>query len=269
MSLALELALQLDPSQILRRSGITPDDWQQQIIRERDQRVMLNCSRQSGKSTVVAGMALDSANVEPEKPVLILTPSQRQSSELLRTVMQMHGSTEMPIEDDSSMRVEFKSGARIIALPGKRPENIRGIANVALLIIDEAAWVPDVLYRSVRPMLAVSHGRIVLLSTPFYKRGFFYDEWHSGTGWKRIRVTADQCPRISPDFLAEEKRKLPRAWFLQEYFGVFAEAEDAVFLASDIQAALSDEVLPMFGAGVLPMPAGSATITDDVKALFG
>jgi hypothetical protein len=45
-----------------------------------------------------------------------------------------------------------------------------------MLVIDEASRVDDTLYLAVRPLLAVSGGRLVALSTPFGKRGWFHDE---------------------------------------------------------------------------------------------
>jgi hypothetical protein len=59
------------------------------------------------------------------------------------------------------------------------------------------------LYYAVRPMLAVSGGRLVALSTPFGKRGWFHHEYEEGQGWERIKITAYDCPRISPAFLEE------------------------------------------------------------------
>ena len=35
-----------------------PDPWQAQFLRSRHQRIILNCSRQSGKSTITAILAL-------------------------------------------------------------------------------------------------------------------------------------------------------------------------------------------------------------------
>jgi hypothetical protein len=49
---------------------------------------------------------------------------------------------------------------------------IRGFSGVAPLIVDEASRVSDELYQAIRPMLAASGGEILLLSTPFGKRGF-------------------------------------------------------------------------------------------------
>jgi hypothetical protein len=95
-------------------------------------------------------------------------------------------------------------------------------------------------------MLAVSQGTLVALSTPFGKRGWFHDEWHGENDWHRVKVTADQCPRISPEFLAEERRALGARWYAQEYGCEFSECLDAVFSWADIQAALSDDVKPLF-----------------------
>ncbi len=74
------------------------------------------------------------------------------------------------------MTLRLENGSRIVSLPGTEG-TVRGFSGVALLIVDEASRVDDALYHAVRPMLAVSHGKLVLLSTPWGKRGFFYREW--------------------------------------------------------------------------------------------
>ena len=66
-------------------------------------------------------------------------------------------------------------------------------------------------------MLAVSQGKTLALSTPWGKSWWFFDEWTHGEGWERTKVTAEQCGRISPHFLAEEQRVLPRLWYQREY----------------------------------------------------
>ena len=104
-------------------------------------------------------------------------------------------------------------------------------------------------------MLAVSGGRLLCLSTPFGKRGFFYSEWERceeatrqgrPEPWERYQVKVTECPRISAEFLAEEQRALGERWFRQEYLCSFEDVIDAVFAYSDIQAALSDDVKPLF-----------------------
>jgi terminase large subunit-like protein len=141
--------------------------------------------------------------------------------------------------------LHLTNGSRVVSLPGNE-SGIRGYAGVRLLVIDEASRVTDALYRAVRPMLAVSRGRLVALSTPWGKQGWFHEEWAGGGEWQRVRITAEQCRRISQAFLAEERRSLGDRWYRQEYLCSFEDTIDAVFSHEDIQADLSNDVKPLF-----------------------
>ena len=267
----VRLALAGDPALIMQSAGMTPDPWQASVLRKRPRQLLLNCSRQSGKSSTVAAGAIDEALFCPDSLTLVLSPSLRQSQELFRVVMTIHRKigVEIDPEAESSLRAEFPNGSRIIALPGSKDANIRGFASVSLLIVDEAARVPDDLYRSVRPMLAVSGGRIWVLSTPFGKRGFFFREWTEGEGWNRVKIIADQCPRIPPEFLEQERRSMPEAWFRQEYFCEFSDTEGAVFRYEDVMGALTDQVQPLFPDEEQSKHAiPSSVVTQDVEPLF-
>jgi hypothetical protein len=119
--------------------------------------------------------------------------------------------------------------SRIVSLPC-REETIRGYSNVSILVIDEAARVPDDVYRAVRPMLAVSNGRLICLSTPFGKRGFFYQSWAKGDAdWARIEVPVGRITRIQPEFLAQERRALGESYYRQEYECSFESVEGLVY----------------------------------------
>jgi len=239
-------ALAGDPARLLADAGLEPDPWQQAVLRSDASRLLLLASRQAGKSSVAAALALQTALLRPRSPVLLLSPSLRQSGELYRKVVDLFGALGRPmgVTAESALRLELANGSRVVSLPGDE-KNIRGFSGVALLVIDEAARVEDALYCSVRPMLAVSQGRLAALSTPFGKRGWFHDEWHGAGDWQRVKITAEQCPRISPQFLAEERRALGERWYRQEYLCGFEDTVDAVFAWADIQAALSDEVRPL------------------------
>jgi hypothetical protein len=235
---------------LARRAGLEPDAWQKIILRARSRQTIMLVTRQGGKSTVSSIRALHRALYSPGSLVLLLAPSYRQSKELFRKVKAAYTALSSPVAllTESALEMEFVNASRIVALPGKE-ETIRGFSGVALLIVDEAARVPDELYQAVRPMLAVSGGDILLLSTPFGKRGFFHHEWAEGAAsWHRTKVTAYDCPRISREWLEAERKAIGDWWFRQEYLCEFVESVDSVFAYEDIQRALDPEVKPLFEA---------------------
>jgi hypothetical protein len=227
---------------LMRNLGLEPDPWQVEVLEGGHPRLLLNCCRQAGKSTVVALLGLTEAIFVPFTQVLLVSRSLRQSTELFRVVVDFHRGLGAPLaERQTAEELLLENHSRIVCLPC-REETIRGYANVSLLVIDEASRVPDDLYRAVRPMLAVSNGRLICLSTPYGKRGFFHEAWaKGGSDWHRIEVPADRIPRIRPEFLAQERRGLGESWYRQEYFCSFEALEGLVY--------------PDFARCVVPGPA--------------
>jgi hypothetical protein len=145
----------------------------------------------------------------------------------------------------SQFRLELANGSRVLCLPG-REETVRSFGGVNLLVLDEAARIRDELYYSVRPMLAVSGGRLVALSTPFGQRGWFFREWeHGGDAFRRFRVTWEECPRITPAFIAGEEASMGKGWVDQEYRCLFTALEGLVY--PDFASCLTDEPGPLQG----------------------
>lgn len=249
MTMGSGVAMGLDGVLFARSAGYDDlDPWQAKLMRSPQQQVILNCSRQAGKSTVSSLLALHQALYGPDSLVLLLAPALRQSQELFRKVRQGYASlTYRPTEiaEESALRLEFTNGSRIVCLPGKE-QTIRGFSGVALLVVDEAARVADELYQAVRPMLAVSGGRIILLSTPFGKRGFFHHEWTEGADWERVMIKATDVPRIPREWLEQERRRIGDWWYAQEYDCQFTETTDAAFRYDDIFGAISSDIQPLF-----------------------
>ena len=249
VSLAEDLKLALDRVSFARRLGLGPDPWQENLLRSASERVLLNCCRQSGKSTMTAIVALHRALYHPSSLILCLAPALRQSQELFSKIAGFYRHLGRPIlaVAERKLSLELENRSRIITLPGSE-KTVRGFSGAALLVVDEAARVEDSLYYAVRPMLAVSGGSLMMLSTPYGKRGAFFEEWTNGIGWERYEVPATQCPRISEAFLEEERRSLPRRVYRQEYECSFEETDDQVFSFEDVAAAISQDVTPLFGS---------------------
>jgi hypothetical protein len=238
-----------DPLFFARHSlGFNPDPWQERVLTWDGNRLLLNCCRQSGKSTTTAILALHRAYYCAKSLILLVSPSLRQSAELFKKVTDFLSLLPVKPEltEDNKLSLQMTNGSRIVSLPSKEA-NIRGYSGASLIVEDEASRVADNLYLAMRPMLAVSGGKLILMSTPFGKRGHFFEAWENGgESWERIKVTAYDCPRISAEFLAEEKATMPHNWFAAEYLGEFTDTEDSVFRYDDVMNALSDDVRPFF-----------------------
>ena len=219
--------------------GHQADPWQEEVIESESKRIILNCCRQSGKSTIVSIVALHHALYHPNAMVIVISHTLQQAAETFRKITDYYKQVGRPVLSVTQTvhRLELQNGSRIVTLTGQAPDSIRGFSNVSLLVIDEAAQVPRAAYLSARPMLAVSDGKIILLSTPHGKDNFFADAWFNESEWLKIEVNADQCPRLTARFIMEEKEIYPRYWWLQEYYNFFSEAVDSVFRVEDIDAA--------------------------------
>jgi len=245
--MARDLARAFDPALIAADCRLILDPWQADLMRSTAPRVLMLCARQVGKSTVAALISLATAVTQAGALILLVSPSQRQSGELFRVVMRHL--RELPgapaITAESALRLELANGSRIVALPGDE-KTIRGFAGAALVVLDEAARIEDELIAAVRPMLATSGGRLIMLSTPFGKRGVFYEAWHGSDSWHRVKIAATDCPRISKQFLEEELAELGQQRFSEEYGLEFLENTEAVFPTGIIDAAFTDEEKPLW-----------------------
>jgi Terminase large subunit, T4likevirus-type, N-terminal len=258
---AADLLGGFDPVVLCRRGGIEPDPWQAEVLRSTAPRLLLSCSRQSGKSLTTAWLAAHQALHSPGSLTLILAPALRQSVETFRKVVDAYTALGRPVPADSATRLALQlgNGSRVVALPGANEDTVRGYSGVDLLICDEASRISDALYYSIRPMLAVSEGRLIALSTPNGMLGWFYESWTTGGDrWQRVRVTAHECPRISAAFLEAERASMPASVFGQEYLCEFAAIEDGAFLAEHVWGMLSDDVAPRFPAP--PPPAAPSSL---------
>lgn len=113
------------------------------------------------------------------------------------------------------------------------------------MVLDESALIEDDLYRALRPMLAVSQGKVFAIGTPHGRRGWFAHSWCESDEFHKVKVTASQCPRISKEFLAQERRTLGEWWYKQEFECEFTESSDHLFSWSLIERAFTEDFEPI------------------------
>jgi hypothetical protein len=248
VSLATDFAMALDRVLFARTVGIEPDQRQAELLNSSATRILMLCSRQWGKSTIAAVLATHEMIYCPGSTVIAVSPSLSQSQELFKKVnafwRKVPGAPEAVQE--SLTRMELANGSRLIALPGTE-KTIRGLSAVSLILVDEAAAVEDALLAAVRPMMATRpDARFVAMTTPRGRRGWLFEAWEHGAGWERISVKADECARISAEFLAEERLAHGPLIFSQEYQCTFVDSGDRAFDSMLIENAMTFDFEPFF-----------------------
>ena len=194
-----------------------------------------------GQSTIGAAKAVHRAYTQPNSLILVLSPSGRQSGEVLLKVDPFLMKLGIDLTGDGVNRISRKlpNGSRIVGLTSNA-DKLRGYSAVSMMLVDEASLVQDKLYEAMLPVLATTNGDLWLTSTPNGRAGFFWKEWsEGGADWTRIQVTAPECPWILEDHLAKERLR-GKLRFGQEYLCEFADPADAVFPRELIDGAKDD-----------------------------
>src|SRR5215218_9340792 len=132
VALAEDLRLALDPPTFARELGLEPDPWQERLLRSSSDRVLLNCCRQSGKSTMTGIIALHRALYHPGSLILCLAPALRQSQELFGKILAFYRALDRPVpaQTERKLSLELENGTRIVTLPGTE-KTIRGFSGAA------------------------------------------------------------------------------------------------------------------------------------------
>lgn len=217
--------------------GFVLDKWQQDVLNH-EGNITIRAGRQVGKSTVVSKKAAQFARDNPKAVIMVIAASQRQSSLLFEKIRGeidvMERKRQVKYGEKPTMtKIRLKNGATILTFPaGRTGWFIRGFT-IDLLIVDEAAYVSEEVYKSIMPMIAVSKklrklGHIILLSTPFGKGGYFFST-HQDKDYRQFHISSEKCPRIPKTFLYKEKSRLTKAEYAQEYLGEFIDEWNQFF----------------------------------------
>jgi hypothetical protein len=248
---ASDFARAADPANVFRQgvrdangAAVDPAPWQERVMRSEARRQLILCNRQAGKSTTVGAKASHGMLYAPGT-YLIIAPTLRQSKLLFQKVASTYRRLEdVPrIKRDNETELVLANGSHLFALPGDNDANIRGFSAPRAVIVDEAARVSDTVYQALRPMLAASpDGQLIALTTPYGRRGWFYEAWETGEGWDRTTITAHDCPHISAEFLEEERAGMSEWQFRTEYLCEFTDTDEA-FFSSELVDAMVDSTL--------------------------
>ena len=218
------------------------DTWQQQVLDTKGN-IALRSGRQVGKSTIIAIKAGEYAAKHAKKTIMVISAVERQALLLFEKILSyihLHYKSFIKTGKDkpTKHKIQLKNGSIIHCLPtGESGYGIRGFT-ISMLIADEAAFISEDVWQAVTPMLAVTKGSIILLSTPFGREGYFARCFKDPT-FKNFHISSLECERIDKEFLAQEKTRMSKLQFQQEYLGEFVDNLMQLFPDSLIKASQS------------------------------
>ena len=218
------------------------DDWQQEIVDDPSQYILLCKGRQIGGTFTFSAKAVKWM-VERKSRILVGSITEEQAKLVIVMVNNMLREKypnaickgkDKPTQDC----IKLKNGAWIRSRPvGTMGDAFRGFTADVNWFNEGAAW-PELAFVSIMPTLMTTGGEMWMDSTPRGKKGSFYDFFTNKTGlWKVYykssedvifnRPISESWTQESKDrairFLNDQKRELSALRYGQEYMGLFLE----------------------------------------------
>lgn len=208
------------------------DEWQKKILATKGN-ICICSGRQVGKSTVISIDAGEYAIKNPNKTIMIISAVERQALLLFEKVLaHIYNNYKSYIkkgkDKPTKHTLKLGNGSVIHCLPtGDSGFGIRGYT-IDRLYADEAHFIKEDVWAAVTPMLATTGGDIVLLSTPFGTEGYFHRCFHD-KNFTAFHISTEDVAeaRKEPqrkrllEFLADEKLRMTKLQYQQEYLGLF------------------------------------------------
>ena len=234
-----------------------PHAWQDAVFNDPGRRVAVCTSRQIGKSTAAALMAIQFAYLHDNVDVLVVSKTYPQSLEFIERIhkfMKQGSFTSWdvlkPSEKESRAVVKIKnkgkkSYSRILSVPAT--DAARGYT-AHMVICDEAAFWEgigegkggDYVFKQVvLPTTKNTRGKVIVISTPNGRQGFFYDIFKS-KHWNAYKFDWHANPDFTEEDMAVEREGMTSLQFASEYEAEFVSPKDAYFLQSEIDAACQE-----------------------------
>jgi len=202
------------------------DPWQEEVMRTKGN-ICLRSGRQVGKSTVIGLKAAKYAMDNKNKLIMVISKTERQAGLLFAKILYNLDRKEIAKrkgigQNPTKHKIILNNGSVIHSLPcGDTGFGIMGFT-IDLLIADEAAFIPEEVWNSIIPALAITRGEIWLLSTPFVKDGYYYNCFQD-PAFTAFHTSSEDCPRKDVAFLERQKATLTKAQYAQMYLGQFVD----------------------------------------------
>ena len=201
--------------------------------------IVMNFSRQSGKTTMAEILLIETL-VKSKTNCAYISPSFAQGKKVFREIAALLNQTKLIAKKNSTdLTISLINGSFLQFFTAQSPTAIRGQTISGLLVIDEAAYLPEttpdgqLLWSMViQPITKAKKPKILFISTPNGKQGLFYDKYLEGLNSDTVKTV--ECniytdSTISKEEIEELKATTPPLAFKQEFLCEFLDSALTVF----------------------------------------
>ena len=224
--------------------------WDHQLAFVRSS-AMFRCvvaGRQVGKSRALAAMSLYEATTRAGVLVLVVSAGEEAAKRVLAECSTLASRSDLLrgsiVKDDKNL-LAFTNGSAIRSVPASEKQ-IRGWA-VDLLIVDEAAFIPNEIWNATLPVIISRPGaRVVCTSTPWGASTHWFRElWRRGMDrsddqYESWQWSSFDSPAANVEFLEELRRTKTAEYFLTEVMGEFLGDSGSFFSESELESCVAD-----------------------------
>ena len=172
-------------------SFYTAKPWQRDVHRclrdhPKDATIAVKAMRQVGKSAMIEQILLCAAMSTPGCTSVVLHPTLKQGRKMFKSVVKAFyrpGAQNLIAgANGTDLILTFANRSEVIFLSAEQGEALRSYTVTAggVFVIDEAAYISDEIYNICQPYTQVHHTPTVMVSTPRFKTGFFYNTFVMG-----------------------------------------------------------------------------------------
>lgn len=235
---------------------------------------VIKAKRQVGKSICLEGLLIAASLKKPGSFSLFVSPVMQQARKVYNDVNRIAYSI-IRSANGSNLELTFINGSVVKFGSAQQADSLRGftVKNSGLLVVDEAAFCSDdVFYQILVPTTNVFKSDIFIVSTPKFKRGFFYNLWIKGLeeGGKVISVdwnNYDTSKFLPSETLELYRQEMPRLAFQSEFLAEFIDGEGSVF--TDFKRCFGNYTLQTNLDTVIGVDWGTGTGNDNTVLTVG
>ena len=202
--------------------------------------------RQSGKTFFCVCLLAEMALTHPGCTSAVIEPTLNQSRNVFNTLVKAFRHTNLIAQANASLlTVTFSNGSEIIFKSTEQGEGNRSFTVSGLLILDEAAYLPDEAVYTVLPFVNAHNAPVVVCSTPFIQEGYYWDMVKMGKENPTDKLRFFDWSK-HPDigrFLSDERKEfyrqtMSRNKYTTEVLGEFLSSDGLLF--TNIEACICD-----------------------------